>query len=62
MEQPTILNMKMTPAGVDLCVAALRKLPHETVDGLIQDLLTQGRAEIDRLEAEKKMGIDQPAE
>lgn len=53
MNQPVILNIKMTPAGVDLCLAALRKMPHEQVDPLVQDLYTQGRAELDRVNAEK---------
>ncbi len=43
-----ILQIQMTVAGLDLVLTALRKLPHEQVDPLVQELLTQGRAEIAR--------------
>jgi hypothetical protein len=52
VNQPVLLNIKMHQAGVDLCLTALRKLPHEQVDPLIQDLYTQGRAEVERVNAE----------
>lgn len=41
MTNPTILHIKMTPAGLDLAIAALRKLPHDTVDPLVQELWQQ---------------------
>lgn len=40
MNQP-ILNIQMTPAGVELVVGALRKLPHEQVDGLVREIWAQ---------------------
>lgn len=46
MSQPAILNMQMTPAGVELTIAALRKLPHEQVDPLVQELWTQYKAQM----------------
>lgn len=51
-QQPIALNIKMTPAGLELAIGALRKLPHETVHELVQDLFTQGQAEIQRLQSE----------
>lgn len=49
MTQPTILNMQMTPAGVELTIAALRKLPHEQVNDLVQELWQQYKAQMQAL-------------
>lgn len=39
--QPPILNIKMVPAGVELVLAALNKLPRETSDPLFQEIAGQ---------------------
>lgn len=41
MQQPTILHIQMVPAGIELVIAALRKLPHEQVNDLVNELWTQ---------------------
>jgi len=38
---PPILNIRMVPAGIELVIGALRKLPHEQVDELVQELWAQ---------------------
>jgi hypothetical protein len=49
MTQPPILNIKMVPAGVDLVIGALRKLPHEQVDDLVQEIWAQYKAQMNAL-------------
>lgn len=39
--QPPIINIKMVPAGVELVLAALNKLPRETSDGLFNEIAGQ---------------------
>lgn len=39
--KPPILNIKMVPGGVELVITALRKLPHDQVDPLVQELWAQ---------------------
>lgn len=41
MNKPPILDIQMTPAGLELAIAALRKLPHEQVDDLVRELWQQ---------------------
>ena len=48
--QPHIVNIKFTPAGAELAIAALRKLPHEQVHDLVQQFWEQYQAEIKRLQ------------
>lgn len=43
MQQPPILSIKMVPAGVDLVVSALSRLPYDQVAGLIAEI--RGQAE-----------------
>lgn len=47
--QPPILNIKMVPAGVDLVIGALRKLPHDQVDDLVQEIWAQYKAQMNAL-------------
>ena len=47
-----IVNIKFTPAGAELVIGALRKLPHEQVDELVDQVFAQYRQEIARLQAE----------
>lgn len=39
--QPPVLTIKMVPAGVELVLAALNKLPRETSDGLFNEIAGQ---------------------
>lgn len=45
MTKPPILTLRMTPAGVELAIAALRKLPHEQVHELVQEMWAQYKAQ-----------------
>lgn len=47
--KPPILMMQMTPGGVELVIGALRKLPHETVDPLVQELWAQYKQQMQAL-------------
>lgn len=49
MNQPPVLTLQMTPGGVELAIAALRKLPHEQVDPLVQELWQQYKAQMQAL-------------
>ena len=44
------INFQFTLPGAELMIAALRKLPHETVDPLVQEVITQYRNEVTRLQ------------
>lgn len=48
------IAINFTPQNAELMIAALRKLPHETVDVLLQDVWQQFQAEIKRLQAETR--------
>ena len=48
MTQPTILNIQMVPAGLELVIAALRRLPHDQVDALVRELHEQYQLELAR--------------
>lgn len=48
------ININFTPQNAELMIAALRKLPHETVDPLLQDVWQQFQNEIKRIQAEAK--------
>lgn len=50
-ERPPIVSIKMVPAGVELVIAALRKLPHEQVDGLVQEIAGQYGYQMQQLQA-----------
>lgn len=49
MTHPTILTIKMVPAGMDLVIAALRKLPHDQVDPLVQELWAQYKQQMQQI-------------
>lgn len=40
-QQPTTVTLTVTPAGAELVIAALRRLPHEQVHDLVMELFTQ---------------------
>ena len=56
MNQPPILTIKMVPAGVELVVQALSRLPYNQVAALIGEI--QGQAEFQKQQAQ----ADVPAE
>lgn len=47
-----IVNIQFTPAGLELVIGALRKLPHEQVHELVEQTWGQYQQEIQRLQAE----------
>lgn len=49
--RPPILTIQVVPAGMDLIIGALRKLPHEQVDDLVQELWAQYKAEMNKAAA-----------
>lgn len=57
MNQPQILNIKMVPAGVDLVLIGLSKLPYENVAGLIAELKAQADAQ---LNPQAELPFDEP--
>lgn len=59
--QPPILNIQMVPGGVDLVVAALRKLPHDQVDDLVQEIWAQYKAQMNAL-AQAALAEPKPVE
>lgn len=44
------INIQFTLPGAELMIAALRKLPHETVDPLVQEVISQYKNEVTRLQ------------
>lgn len=61
--QPPILTIKMIPAGLELTIAALRKLPHEQVDPLVQELWSQYKQQMTQLaEVVQTAPVEAPAE
>jgi hypothetical protein len=47
-----IVNIQFTPAGAELMINALRKLPHEQVHELVEQTFGQYKQEAARLQAE----------
>lgn len=56
MNHPPVLNIQMVPAGVELVVQALSRLPYHQVAPLINEI--QGQAEFQKQQAQ----ADAPAE
>lgn len=50
-QRPPILTIQVVPAGLDLIIAALRKLPHDQVDDLVRELWAQYKAEMSKAAA-----------
>lgn len=48
--QPPVLTIKMVPAGVELVLAALNKLPREQSDGLFQEIAGQANYQLQQLQ------------
>jgi hypothetical protein len=49
--KPPILLIKMVPAGVELVLDALAKLPHEKVADLFMEIRGQAMFQMDELQA-----------
>ncbi len=50
MSKPPVLSIKMVPAGVDLVLAGLTKLPYEQVADLIAEIRGQAMYQIEELQ------------
>ena len=48
--KPPVLSIKMVPAGVDLVLAALTKLPHEQVADLFMEIRSQALFQMEELQ------------
>ena len=48
--KPPVLTIKMVPAGVELVLAALAKLPHEQVADLFMEIRGQAMFQMDELQ------------
>lgn len=53
MNQPPVLTIKMVPAGVELVVQALSRLPYNQVAALIGEI--QGQAEFQKQQAQAEV-------
>lgn len=49
-QQAPVLNIQMVPAGIELTIAALRKLPHDQVDDLVKEIWAQYSAQMQQLQ------------
>jgi hypothetical protein len=54
MSNPPILSIKMVPAGVDLVLAGLTKLPYEQVADLIAEIRGQALFQMEELQKAAK--------
>ena len=61
MNQPPVLTIKMVPAGVELVLAALSRLPYDQVAGLIAEIRGQAEYQLAPQQAEPET-ISQPEE
>ena len=62
--QPPIITIKFVPAGVEMVLAGLNKLPREHSDGLYQEIQAQYQFQIQELvkqaeEQSKALGAEQ---
>jgi hypothetical protein len=48
--KPPVLSIRMVPAGVELVLAALAKLPHEQVADLFMEIRGQALFQMDELQ------------
>ena len=48
--KPPVLSIKMVPAGVELVLTALAKLPHEQVADLFMEIRGQALFQMDELQ------------
>ena len=52
--KPPVLSIKMVPAGVDLVIAGLTKLPYEQVADLIAEIRGQALFQMEELQKATK--------
>jgi hypothetical protein len=52
--KPPVLSIKMVPAGVDLVIAGLTKLPYEQVADLIAEIRGQALFQMEELQKAAK--------
>ena len=52
--KPPVLSIKMVPAGVELVLEALAKLPHEQVADLFMEIRGQAMFQMDELQKAAK--------
>lgn len=52
--KPPVLSIKMVPAGVELVLAALAKLPHEQVADLFMEIRGQAMFQMEELQKAAK--------
>lgn len=53
-----VVNLQFTPAGAELVIAALRKLPHEQVHDLVSQTWEQFQKEVKRLQDEAAVAAE----
>jgi hypothetical protein len=53
-----VVNLQFTPAGAELVIAALRKLPHEQVHELVSQTWEQFQKEVKRLQDEAAVAAE----
>lgn len=53
MNKPPIINIKMVPAGVELVLAALNKMPREQSDGIYQEIEAQFQFQLLQLKSQQ---------
>ena len=56
--KPPVLSIRMVPAGVDLVLAALAKLPHEQVAELFMEIRGQALFQMDELQKAQALAAE----
>ena len=59
MKDVPILNIQMVPAGVELVLVALSKLPYEQSAGLITEIKGQAEQQLQQMQAEAQPEVIQ---
>jgi hypothetical protein len=55
---PPVLSIKMVPAGVELVLAALAKLPHEQVADLFMEIRGQAMYQMEELQKAQALAAE----
>jgi hypothetical protein len=56
--KPPVLTIKMVPAGVELVLAALAKLPHEQVADLFMEIRGQAMYQMEELQKAQALAAE----
>jgi hypothetical protein len=56
--KPPVLSIKMVPAGVELVLAALAKLPHEQVADLFMEIRGQALFQMEELQKAQALAAE----